>query len=166
MDSNSKRKQQSLRMAGIRNVISDNSSPNLRKTLPAIPIIPTITIPAIRNRASPIRLVEEAVTTFHQCGGFKRMSTKATVLTSNALAGAADTTQPTFVPNTASCPHLTRTPAITAAMTACKSSTKHHSTCSSKITSLPLSFSNTIGVAGHYRVGIGEFGGPSLVCNL
>jgi hypothetical protein len=152
-----------------RNVISDHPSPNLRKTLPAISILPAIPIipsPVTQNRASPISPVEAAVPTYHQCLGSQRKSKKAERQTGNALAAAAETTKPTFVPNTASQAHLNRTPAITAAMTANNSSAKCHSTRSSEKTSLPLSISNSTGEAGRDGVTNGKHGKPGLICNL
>jgi len=146
-----------------RNVISDNLSPNLRKTLPAIPIIPA---PVTQNRASPISSVEAVVSTYHQRRGSQRKSTEAERQTGNALAVAAETTKPSFAPNTASQAHLTRTPAITVAMIANKSSAKSHLTCSSKETSLPLSISNWTAEAGRDGVRLGELRKPSLICNL
>jgi hypothetical protein len=74
--------------------------------------------------------------------------------------------KPTFVPNTASQAHLNRTPAITAAMMANKSSAKSHSTRSSKKTSLPLSISNSTGEAGRDGGRIGKLGEQGLICNL
>jgi hypothetical protein len=70
--------------------------------------------------------------TYHYRHGFQRKSTKAEMQTGTALAAAAETTKPTFVPNTASVAHLNRTPAITAAIMANKSRANSHSTCSSK----------------------------------
>jgi len=160
-DSNSKGKQGSLRKAAIRNEIFDHPSPNLRKALPVIP-----TIPVIQNRASPISPAEAAVPTGHQGRGFQKKSTKAERQTGNALAAEAVTTKPTSVPNTPSRTHLSRTSAITAAMTANKSNAKSHSTRSSKKTSLPLTISNSTGEAGRYGVRIGKLGKPSLICNL
>jgi hypothetical protein len=150
-DNNSKGKQESFRKVATRNVISDHPSPNLWKTLPAIPILPAIRIilaPVTHNRASPISPVQAAVPTYHLRHGSQRKPTKAERQTGNGLAAAAETTKPTFVPNMASQAHLNRTPAITAAMTANKSSAKSHSTRSSKETSLPLSISNLTGEAG------------------
>jgi len=86
-------------MAAIRNATSDHSSLNLRKALQPIPIIPTIPIPGIQNRTSPISPVEAAVPTHHQRRGFQRKSTKAERQTGNALAVAAETTKPTVVLN-------------------------------------------------------------------
>jgi len=86
-------------MAAIRNATSDHSSPNLRKRLPAIPIIliiPTIPLPGVQDRSSPISPVEAAVPTYPQRRGFQRKSTKAKRQTSNALAAAAETTRPTL----------------------------------------------------------------------
>jgi hypothetical protein len=74
--------------------------------------------------------------------------------------------KPTFEPNTASQTHLNRTPAITAAMMANKSSAKSHSTRSSKKTSLSLSISNMMGEAGQDGVRIGTLGEPGLICNI
>jgi len=136
----------SLRKVAIRNVISDHPSPNLLKTLPAIPITPA---PVIQNRASPISPAEAAGPTYHQRRGFQRKPTKAERQTGFSPAVAAETTKPTFVPNTARQTHLNRTPAIAAAaMTANKLNVKSHSTRSSKKTSLPLSISNSTGEAG------------------
>ena len=163
-DSKSKGKQGSLRTAAIRNIIFDHPSPNLWETLPVIPIIPTI--PVTQIRASPISPGEAAVPTYHQCRGFQRKSTKAERQTGNALAAAAVTTSPTFVANTASRVDLSRTPGITAAMTANKSNAKSHSTRSSKKTSLPLTISNSMGEAVRYGVRIGKLGKQSLICNL
>jgi len=163
-DTNTKRKQGMLRMAAIRNVISDHPSPNLQQTLPAIPIIPTI--PVIQNWASPISPVEAAMPTYHQRRGFQRMPTKAARQTGNALAASSETTKPTFVPNMASRTHLTRTAAITAVMMATKFSTKSHSTCSSKKTSLPLSISKSTGEARRHRVRIVKLGKLSHICNF
>jgi hypothetical protein len=168
-NNNSKGKQKSLRKAATRNITSDYPSPNLRKTLQAIPILPAIPIiqaPVTQTRASPIHPVEAAVPTYHQRRGSKRKSTKADRQTGNALAVAVETTQPTFVPNTASQAHLNRTPAITAAMMANKSSAKSHSTCSSKKPSLPLSIPNSTGEAGRDGVRIGKLGEPGRICNL
>jgi len=67
-DSNNKGKQGSLRKAAIRNVIFDHPSPNLRKTLPAIPIIPA---PVIQNRSSPRCPVEAAMSTIYSAVAFK-----------------------------------------------------------------------------------------------
>jgi hypothetical protein len=50
------------------------------------------------------------------------MSTNSERQSGNSLTAAAETTKPTFVPITASQTHLNRTPAITAAMPAIKSS--------------------------------------------
>jgi len=162
-NSSNKGKQGSLRKVAIRNVISDHPSPNLRKTLPAIPITPAV----IQNRASPISPAEAAGPTYHQRRGFQRKPTKAERQTGNAPPAAAETTKPTFVPNTARQTHLNRTPAIAAAaMTANKLNAKSHSTRSSKKTSLPLSISNSTGEAGRYGVRIGKLGKPSLICNL
>ena len=86
-------------MAAIRNATSDHSSLNLRKALPPIPIIPTIPIPGIHNRSSPISPVEAAVPTCPQRRDFQRKSTKAKRQTGNALAAAAETTKPTVVRN-------------------------------------------------------------------
>ena len=83
-------------MAAIRNATSDHSSPNLRKRLPAIPMIPTIPLPGIQYRSSPISPVEAAVPTYPQRRGFQRKSTKAKSQTGNALAAAAETTKPTL----------------------------------------------------------------------
>jgi len=160
-DSNSRGKQRSLKKAAIRNLIFDHPSPNLRKALPVIP-----TIPVIQNRASPISPAEAAVPTCHQRRGFQKKSTKAERQTGNALVAAAETTKPTSVTNTASRTHLSRTPAITAAMTANKSNAKSHSTRSSKKTSLPLTISNSMGEAVRYGVRIGKLGKQSLICNL
>jgi len=153
----------SLRKATIRNVNSDNPSPNLRKTLLAIAIPPA---PVIQNRASPMSPEEAARSTYHQRHGFEWMSTKAKRQTCTALAVAAETTKPTFVPNTARQTHLDRTPAIAAAMTANKLNDQNHSTCNSKKTILPLSISNSMGEAGRYGVRIGKLKKLSLNCNL
>jgi len=67
-DSNCRGKQGSLRKAAIRNIIFDHPSPNLRKTLQAIPIIPT---PVIQNRSSPISPAEAAVPTIYSAVAFK-----------------------------------------------------------------------------------------------
>jgi len=86
-------------MAAIRNATSDHSSPNPRKRLPLIPIIliiPTIPLPGIQDRSSPISPVEAAVPTYPQRRGFQRKSTKAKRQTGNALAAAAETTNPTL----------------------------------------------------------------------
>jgi len=168
-DNNSKGKQESLRKVVTRNIISDHPSPNLWKTLLAIPTLPAIPIiPALvtQNWASPISPVETAVSTYHQRRGSQRKSTKAKRQTGNAPAVAAETTKATFAPNMASQAQLTRTPAITAVMTANKSSAKSHSTHSSKETSIRLSLSNLTGEAGREGVRIGELGKPSLICNL
>jgi len=151
-ESSNNGKQGSLRKAATRNVISDHPSPTLRKTLPALPITPA---PAIQNRASPISPEEAPGPTYHQLRGFQRKPTKAERQTGNAPTPAAETTKPTFVPNTTRQTHLNRTPAIAAAaMTANKLNAKSHSTDSSKKTSLPLSISNSMGVAGRYGVRI------------
>jgi len=50
-------------MAAIRNATSNDSSPNLQKALPPIPIIPKIPIPGIHNPSSPISPVEAAMPT-------------------------------------------------------------------------------------------------------
>jgi len=135
-NSSSKGKQGSLRNAAIRNVISEHPSPNLRKTLLAIPII---LAPVIQNRASPISPAEAAGPTNHQRGGFQMKPTKAERQTGNAPAAPVETTNHTFVPNTARRTHLNRTPAIAAAaMTANKSNTKTHSTRSREWTKLAL----------------------------
>jgi hypothetical protein len=92
-------------MAAIRNATSDHSSPNLRKRLPSIPIlpiiliIPTIPLSGIQHWSSTISPVEAAVPTYHQRCGFQRKSTKAKRQTGNALAAAPETTQPTIVLN-------------------------------------------------------------------
>jgi hypothetical protein len=88
-------------MAAIRNATSAHSSPNLRKRIPAIPIIliiPTIPLPGIQHRSSPISPVEAAVPTYHQRRGFQRKSMKAESQTGNALAAAAETTKPYLPP--------------------------------------------------------------------
>jgi len=134
-DINSKGKEETLRKVATRNVISDHQSPNLRKTQPTIPIlqaIPILPAPVTQYQASPVSPVEAAMPTYRQHRGSQRKSTKAEMQTGNALPAAAETTNPTFVPNTVSQAHLNRTPAITAAMTANKSSAKGHSTHSSK----------------------------------
>jgi hypothetical protein len=156
-DNNSNGKQVRLRSVATRNIISDRPSPNLRETLVAIPILPAISIimsPVTQNRLSPISPVEAAVPTYLQCCGSQRKSTKAERQTGHVLAVAVETTTPTFLPNTASQAHLNSTPAITAAMTANKSSTKSDSTGSSKKTSLPLSISNSMGEVGSDEVRI------------
>ena len=86
-------------MAAIRIATSDHSSLNLRTTLPAFLIIPTIPIPGIQNRSSPICPVEAAVPTHHQRRGFQRKSTKAERQTGNALTVAGEATTPTVVLN-------------------------------------------------------------------
>jgi len=82
-----------------RNVISNDPSPNLRKTLSAIPIF---LAPVTHNLACPICSVEAVVSTDYLQHGFQRKSTKAERHTSNALAVAADTTKCTFESNTTS----------------------------------------------------------------
>jgi hypothetical protein len=67
-DSNSKGQQGSLREAAIRNENFEHPSPNLWKTLPAIPIIPP---PVIQIRPSPISPVEAAVPTIYSAGAYK-----------------------------------------------------------------------------------------------
>jgi len=69
------------------------------KTTKANGLIPTIPIPGIQNRSSPISPAEAAVPTSHQCRGFQRKSTKVERQTGNALAAAAETTKPTVVLN-------------------------------------------------------------------
>ena len=160
-DSKRKGKQGSLIQAAISKSIFDHPSTNLRKALPVIP-----TSPVIQNPASPISPAEAAVPTYHQHRGFQKKSIKAEWQTSNALAAAAETTNSTSVPNTASRTHLSRTPAITAAMTANKSSDKSHLTGSSRITSLPVSITNSTGEAGRYIIRIRTLGKPSLICNF
>jgi len=146
VDTKYKGKQGSLAMVAIRNIILDHPSPNLRKTLPVIPKINKI--PVIQNHECSISTVEAAVPTYHQRHGYQRQSTKAQRQIGNALTVAAETTKPTFIPNTESRDHLNRTPAIPAAMTVNKLSTKSHSTRSSKRTNLPLWISNSTGKAG------------------
>ena len=163
-DSNSKGKQGSFRKAGLRNVIFNHPSPNLQKSLPVIPLIPTI--PVFQNRASPISPVEAVVPTSHQRRGFQRKSMKAKRQAGNALALAVETTKPIFVPNTARRAHLNRTSAITAAMTANKSSAEGHSKRCSKKTSLLLSVSNSTREGGQSGVRIGEHEQPSVLSNL
>jgi len=161
---NSKGKQGSFRMVVTWTRISAHSSLYLPKTLLAIPIIPTILV--IQHRASPSTLIEAAVPTYHQHLGFQRKSTKAERPTGTAVAAAAEATHPTFEPNTASQTHLTTTPAITAAMTADKSSTQSPSTRSSKPTSLQQLISNKMGEAWRYGLRIGELGKQSVICNV
>ena len=93
-DSNSKGKQGSLRKAAIRNVIFDHPSPNLRKTLPVIPIN--------SNNTGNSKLVKSnkpsggSRANYKQRHGFQRKSTKAERPTGNALAAAAETKKPTL----------------------------------------------------------------------
>jgi hypothetical protein len=151
-----------------RNVFSDHPSPKLWTTLRVIPILLAIPIiPALvtQNRAGLISPVEAAQPAYHQRHGSQRKSMKVERQTGNALAAVAETTKPTFVPNTASQAHPTRTPAITPAVTANKSSAKSHLTHNSKKTCLPLSISQLTGEAGRDGVRIGELGKPSLICN-
>ena len=78
-----------------RNGISDHPSPNLRKTLPAIAVLPAIPIipaPVIRNVPSPMSAVEVAVPTYDQHHSSQKKSKKAERQTGNALAAAAETT--------------------------------------------------------------------------
>lgn len=130
----------------MRNVILNHLSPDLRKTLPVIPILPTTL--AIENRASPISPVEAAVPTNHQCRGYERKSMNAESRTGNALAMAQDTTKAFLLPNTASRAPLNRNPAITSAMTANQLNAKSHSTRNHKKSSLPPLISNSMGKAG------------------
>jgi len=67
-DSNSKVSMEDLRNAARRTETSDPPSPNLRQTLPAIPIIPS---PVIQTRSSPIRPVEAAVPTIYSAVAFE-----------------------------------------------------------------------------------------------
>jgi hypothetical protein len=156
-DNNSKGKQEGLRKAATRKVISDCPSPNLRKTLLAIPVILGISIilaPVTQNRACSIPVEQATVATHHQGHSSQRKSPKVERQAGNAFAAAVETTNPTFVPNTACQDHPTSTPAITAAMTPNKSSANSHLTRSSKKTSLPLSISISTGEAGWDRVRI------------
>ena len=66
------------------------------KITKAIGLMPTIPIPGIQNRSSPISPAEAAVPTYPQRRGFLRKSTKAKSQTGNALAAAADPTKPTL----------------------------------------------------------------------
>jgi len=162
-NNSNKGNQGSLRKVAIRNEIVDHPSPNQRKTLPAIPMTPAV----IPVWASPISRAEASGPTYHQCHGFQRKPTKAERQTGNAPAAAAESTKPTFVPNTARQTHLNRTPAIAvAAMTANKLNDQGHSTCSSKKTSHPPLISNSTGEAGRYGVRIGKLRKPNLICNV
>jgi hypothetical protein len=72
INNNSNGKQESLRKVATRNIISDHPSQNLRKTLPANPIIPA---PVTQNRGCPISPVEAAVEAYQQRCGSQRKST-------------------------------------------------------------------------------------------
>jgi len=91
-------KQGSRRKVAIRTVISDHPSPILRKTVRAIPMTPVL---VIQNRASGTSPAEAAGSTYHQSCGFQRKPKKGERQTGNAPAVAAETTKPSFVPNTA-----------------------------------------------------------------
>jgi hypothetical protein len=86
-------------MAAIRNATCDHSSPNLRKSHPAISIVPTIPILGIQHRLSPISRVEAAEPNYHQHRDIQRKSKKAERPTGNALAAAEETTNLTIVLN-------------------------------------------------------------------
>jgi len=159
-ESNSKSQWQSLRKAAIKNIISDHSSPNLRKTLRAIPA------PVIQHQASPISPVEAAGLTYNQRRSFQRKCMKSEGRSGNALTAAAETTKPTYELHTASWTHLIRTPAITPDMTVNKLSAKSHLGCRCKEASLPLGISDSTGKAWWWGIRVGASGKPSHICNL
>jgi len=68
------------------------------KTTKANGLIPTMAIPGIQNRSSPISLAEAAVPTSHHCRGFQMKSTNTERQTGNAVAAAAETTKPYLRP--------------------------------------------------------------------
>jgi len=70
----------------------------LRRTATAkgIGIIPKMPILGIQYWSGPIRPVEAAMPTDHQCKGFRTKSTKAKRYTSNPPTAAAETTDPTW----------------------------------------------------------------------
>jgi len=72
----------------------------IAKTTKAIGLIPTIPIPGIQIRSSPIAKPSGGSrANYKQRRGFQRKSTKAERQTGNALAVAAETTKPTVVLN-------------------------------------------------------------------
>jgi hypothetical protein len=163
-ESNSKGKQGSFRKAAIRNVIFDYPSLILRKTPAVIRII--LTLFAIPNWANPTRPVEAAVPTYEQRCHCQRKPTKPEWKTTNALPALSETTIPTFLPNRASGAQLSRTPAITAAMTGHKISSKSHLTRRNEKPGLPLPGSNSTGETASNRVRIGKLGKLNCICNL
>jgi len=67
------------------------------KTTKAIGLLPTLPIPGIQNRSSPIAKPSEGShANYKQHCGFQRKSMKAERQTGNALAAAAENTKPTL----------------------------------------------------------------------